>query len=50
MLILKRFPNKVFNSFAGFFETLCRDIDMNRLRHDPSNDLNLVIVDSSSDK
>ncbi|KAK6139369.1 hypothetical protein DH2020_026877 [Rehmannia glutinosa] len=29
---------------AGFLESLWRDIDMNRLHHDLSNDLNLIIV------
>ena len=42
--MLGNLPNGVFNSSAGFFESLWRDIDMNRLHHDPSNDLNLVIV------
>ncbi|KAK7391966.1 hypothetical protein VNO78_20391 [Psophocarpus tetragonolobus] len=44
-----RFPEgesaaDVFDRVSSFFESLWRDIDMNRLRHDPSNDLNLVIV------
>ncbi|KAK7821502.1 phosphoglycerate mutase-like protein at74 [Quercus suber] len=29
---------------AGFLESLWRDIDMNRLHHDPSHDLTLIIV------
>ncbi|KAI5319945.1 PREDICTED: phosphoglycerate mutase [Prunus dulcis] len=29
---------------AGFLESLWRDIDMNRLRHDPCHDLNLIII------
>ncbi|KAK7269291.1 hypothetical protein RIF29_22014 [Crotalaria pallida] len=44
-----RFPEgesaaDVFDRVSSFFESLWRDIDNNRLRHDPSNDLNLVIV------
>ncbi|KAK7356035.1 hypothetical protein VNO80_15301 [Phaseolus coccineus] len=44
-----RFPEgesaaDVFDRVSSFFESLWRDIDMNRLRHDPSNDLNFVIV------
>ncbi|KAK7277888.1 hypothetical protein RJT34_22907 [Clitoria ternatea] len=44
-----RFPEgesaaDVFDRVSSFFESLWRDIDSNRLRHDPSNDLNLVIV------
>ncbi|XP_027367003.1 phosphoglycerate mutase-like protein AT74 [Abrus precatorius] len=44
-----RFPEgesaaDVFDRVSSFFESLWRDIDMNRLRHDPSNDLNLIIV------
>lgn len=34
----------MFNACAGFLESLWRDIDMNRLHHKPSDDLNLVIV------
>lgn len=30
--------------YTGFLESLWRDIDMNRLHHDPSHDLNLIIV------
>ncbi|KAL2325462.1 hypothetical protein Fmac_024520 [Flemingia macrophylla] len=44
-----RFPEgesaaDVFDRVSSFFESLWRDIDMNRLRHNPSNDLNFVIV------
>ncbi|KAL5138794.1 Phosphoglycerate mutase-like protein AT74H [Glycine soja] len=44
-----RFPKgesavNVFDHISSFFESLWRDIHMNRLRHDPSNDLNFVIV------
>lgn len=44
-----RFPEgesaaDVFDRISGFFESLWRDIDLNRLHHDPTNDLNLVIV------
>ncbi|XP_061349495.1 phosphoglycerate mutase-like protein AT74 [Gastrolobium bilobum] len=44
-----RFPEgesaaDVYDRVSSFFESLWRDIDMNRLHHDPSNDLNLVIV------
>ncbi|CAI8603398.1 unnamed protein product [Vicia faba] len=44
-----RFPEgesaaDVFDRISGFFESLWRDIDLNRLHLDPSNDLNLVIV------
>lgn len=44
-----RFPEgesaaDVYDRISGFFEALWRDIDLNRLHHDPSNDLNLVIV------
>ncbi|KAL1341582.1 hypothetical protein HN51_028101 [Arachis hypogaea] len=44
-----RFPEgesaaDVFDRISSFFESLWRDLDMNRLRHDPCNDLNLVIV------
>jgi broad specificity phosphatase PhoE len=31
-------------NLAGFLESLWRDIDMNRLHHDPSHDLNLIII------
>ena len=34
----------ISNVCAGFLESLWRDIDMNRLHHNPSDDLNLVIV------
>lgn len=30
--------------YAGFLESLWRDIDMNRLHHDPNDNLNLVII------
>ncbi|KAE9618986.1 hypothetical protein Lal_00047562 [Lupinus albus] len=44
-----RFPEgesaaDVFDRVASFFESMWRDIHNNRLKHDPSNDLNLVIV------
>ncbi|KAI4350008.1 hypothetical protein L6164_010540 [Bauhinia variegata] len=44
-----RFPEgesaaDVFDRVSSFLESLWRDIDMNRLHHDPSNDLNLIIV------
>ncbi|CAL0308578.1 unnamed protein product [Lupinus luteus] len=44
-----RFPQgesaaDVFDRVSSFLESLWRDIDMNRLNHDPSNDLNLIIV------
>ncbi|OIV90838.1 hypothetical protein TanjilG_15571 [Lupinus angustifolius] len=44
-----RFPEgesaaDVFDRVSSFFESMWRDIHNNRLQHDPSNDLNLVIV------
>ncbi|CAK8544702.1 unnamed protein product [Lathyrus sativus] len=44
-----RFPEgesaaDVFDRVSSFLESLWRDIDMNRLNHNPSNDLNLIIV------
>ncbi|MED6172170.1 hypothetical protein PIB30_047570 [Stylosanthes scabra] len=44
-----RFPEgesaaDVFDRVSSFLESLWRDIDMNRLNHDPSHDLNLIIV------
>ncbi|KAK7397241.1 hypothetical protein VNO78_18408 [Psophocarpus tetragonolobus] len=44
-----RFPDgesaaDVFDRVSSFLESLWRDVDMNRLNHDPSNDLNLIIV------
>ncbi|XP_047338463.1 phosphoglycerate mutase-like protein AT74 [Impatiens glandulifera] len=44
-----RFPEgesaaDVYDRVSGFLESLWRDIDMNRHHHDPSNDLNLVII------
>ncbi|XP_061348490.1 phosphoglycerate mutase-like protein AT74 [Gastrolobium bilobum] len=44
-----RFPEgesaaDVFDRVSSFLESLWRDIDMNRLNHDPANDLNLIIV------
>ncbi|KAM7508489.1 hypothetical protein LguiA_018942 [Lonicera macranthoides] len=44
-----RFPEgesaaDVFDRVSSFLESLWRDIDMNRLHHDPSNELNLIIV------
>ncbi|KAK7284318.1 hypothetical protein RJT34_19063 [Clitoria ternatea] len=44
-----RFPEgesaaDVFDRVSSFLESLWRDIDMNRLNHDPSVDLNLIIV------
>lgn len=44
-----RFPEgesaaDVFDRVSNFLESLWRDIDMNRLHNDPSQDLNLVIV------
>ncbi|XP_074335663.1 phosphoglycerate mutase-like protein AT74H [Apium graveolens] len=44
-----RFPEgesaaDVFDRVSSFLESLWRDIDMNRLHHKPSDDLNLVIV------
>ncbi|XP_027350590.1 phosphoglycerate mutase-like protein AT74 [Abrus precatorius] len=44
-----RFPEgesaaDVFDRVSSFLESLWRDIDMNRLNHDPSDDLNLIIV------
>ncbi|KAA8536903.1 hypothetical protein F0562_029381 [Nyssa sinensis] len=34
----------VFDRVSSFLESLWRDIDMNKLHHDPSDDLNLIIV------
>ncbi|XP_031261603.1 phosphoglycerate mutase-like protein AT74 [Pistacia vera] len=44
-----RFPEgesaaDVFDRVSGFFESLWRDIELNRLKSDPSQELNLVIV------
>ncbi|KVI08501.1 phosphoglycerate mutase-like protein AT74H [Cynara cardunculus var. scolymus] len=44
-----RFPEgesaaDVYDRVSSFLESLWRDIDMNRLHHDPSKDLNLIIV------
>ncbi|KAL8088700.1 hypothetical protein AgCh_038470 [Apium graveolens] len=44
-----RFPEgesaaDVFDRVSGFLESLWRDIDMNRLHHNPSEELNLIIV------
>ncbi|KAI4301843.1 hypothetical protein L6164_035083 [Bauhinia variegata] len=44
-----RFPDgesaaDVFDRVSSFLESLWRDLDMNRLHHDPSHDLNLIIV------
>ncbi|XP_023908435.2 phosphoglycerate mutase-like protein AT74 [Quercus suber] len=44
-----RFPEgesaaDVFDRVSSFLESLWRDIDMNRLHHDPSHDLTLIIV------
>ncbi|KAK7258818.1 hypothetical protein RIF29_24405 [Crotalaria pallida] len=44
-----RFPEgesaaDVFDRVSSFLESLWRDIDMNRLNHDHSHDLNLIIV------
>lgn len=44
-----RFPEgesaaDVFDRVSSFLESLWRDVDMNRLHHDPSDDLNLIIV------
>lgn len=44
-----RFPEgesaaDVFDRVSSFLESLWRDIDMNRLHHDPSHDLNLIIT------
>ncbi|KAL1811805.1 hypothetical protein ACET3Z_021870 [Daucus carota] len=44
-----RFPEgesaaDVFDRVSGFLESLWRDIDMNRLHHNPADDLNLIIV------
>ena len=37
-------PADVFDRAFGFFVSLWRDIEMNRLHHDPAHDLNLIIV------
>ncbi|BBH06636.1 Phosphoglycerate mutase family protein [Prunus dulcis] len=34
----------VYDRVSSFLESLWRDIDMNRLRHDPCHDLNLIII------
>ncbi|KAJ0753690.1 putative phosphoglycerate/bisphosphoglycerate mutase, active, histidine phosphatase superfamily [Helianthus annuus] len=44
-----RFPEgesaaDVYDRVSSFLESLWRDIDMNRLNHDPADDLNLIIV------
>ncbi|KAK9292976.1 hypothetical protein L1049_020958 [Liquidambar formosana] len=44
-----RFPEgesaaDVYDRVSSFLESLWRDIDMNRLHHDPAHDLNLIIV------
>lgn len=44
-----RFPEgesaaDVYDRVSSFMESLWRDIDMNRLHHNPSHDLNLIIV------
>ncbi|XAR52555.1 Sedoheptulose-bisphosphatase [Bertholletia excelsa] len=44
-----RFPEgesaaDVYDRVSSFLESLWRDIDMNRLHHDPSDELNLVII------
>lgn len=44
-----RFPEgesaaDVYDRVSSFLESLWRDIDMNRLRHNPEHDLNLIIV------
>ncbi|GMG99689.1 hypothetical protein Nepgr_001529 [Nepenthes gracilis] len=44
-----RFPEgesaaDVYDRVSSFLESLWRDIDMKRLRHEPSHDLNLIIV------
>ncbi|KGN66109.1 phosphoglycerate mutase-like protein AT74 [Cucumis sativus] len=44
-----RFPEgesaaDVYDRVSSFLESLWRDIDMNRLRHNPSQDLNLIII------
>lgn len=44
-----RFPEgesaaDVYDRVSSFLESLWRDIDMNRLHHDPSQDLNLIII------
>ncbi|KAL3843976.1 hypothetical protein ACJIZ3_001379 [Penstemon smallii] len=44
-----RFPEgesaaDVYDRVSSFLESLWRDIDMNRVHHDPSDDLNLIIV------
>ncbi|KAJ4836124.1 hypothetical protein Tsubulata_035432 [Turnera subulata] len=44
-----RFPDgesaaDVFDRVSSFLESLWRDIDMNRLNHDPNNELNLIII------
>ncbi|CAN6724719.1 unnamed protein product [Malus baccata var. baccata] len=44
-----RFPEgesaaDVYDRVSSFLESLWRDIDMNRLRHDPCHDLNLIII------
>ncbi|KAK4794112.1 hypothetical protein SAY86_012106 [Trapa natans] len=44
-----RFPEgesaaDVFDRVSSFLESLWRDIDLNRIHHDPSHELNLIIV------
>ncbi|KAI8028578.1 Phosphoglycerate mutase-like protein AT74 [Camellia lanceoleosa] len=44
-----RFPEgesaaDVYDRVSSFLESLWRDIDMNRLHHDPSDELNLIII------
>ncbi|KAH0722490.1 hypothetical protein KY290_005140 [Solanum tuberosum] len=44
-----RFPEgesaaDVYDRVSSFLESLWRDIDMNKLHHDPNDDLNLVII------
>ncbi|QCD77722.1 phosphoglycerate mutase [Vigna unguiculata] len=44
-----RFPEgesaaDVFDRVSSFLESMWRDVDMNRLNHNPSDDLNLIIV------
>ncbi|XP_022926686.1 phosphoglycerate mutase-like protein AT74 [Cucurbita moschata] len=44
-----RFPEgesaaDVYDRVSSFLESLWRDIDLNRLRHNPSHDLNLIII------
>ncbi|CAN0914331.1 Phosphoglycerate mutase-like protein AT74 [Linum grandiflorum] len=44
-----RFPDgesaaDVFDRVSNFLESLWRDIEMNRVHHDPSHDLNIIII------